>query len=95
MPRRYALDEEERETDLLSERANHPLWFYPLHNCRAIPIDMAGFAVNLKLVLEKPRVVFGRNVHGGVSRYGYLESDFLEHFTTRAKVECMGSETEV
>lgn len=56
---------------------------------------MAGFAVNLNLVLEKPRVVFGRNVHGGVSRYGYLESDFLEHFTTRAKVECMGSETEV
>ena len=56
---------------------------------------MAGFAVNLKLVLEKPRVAFGRNVHGGVSRYGYLESDFLEHFITRAKVECMGSETEV
>ena len=56
---------------------------------------MAGFAVNLKLVLQKPRVVFGRNVRGGVSRFGYLESDFLEQLTTRASVECMGSETEV
>lgn len=56
---------------------------------------MAGFAIHLKLVLAKPSALFGRKVRGGVSRIGYLETDFLEHFTTRAGLECRGSETQV
>ena len=56
---------------------------------------MAGFAINLRLLLEKPNVVFGRDIRGNVPETGHLESDFLEHFTTRDSVECLGSETEV
>ena len=56
---------------------------------------MAGFAINLKLLLEKPDVIFGRDIRGNVSKAGHLETDFLEHFTTRDSVECLGSETEV
>ena len=56
---------------------------------------MAGFAINLRLVLAKPRALFGRTVRGGVSKVGFLETNFLEQFTTRASVECKGSETEV
>lgn len=68
---------------------------FNLANRRAIPIDMAGFAITLRLLLEKPDVLFGQNVHGRMSKIGYLESDFLEHFATRNSVECLGSETEV
>lgn len=56
---------------------------------------MAGFAISLRLLLEKPDVVFGQNLHGHMSKMGHLESDFLEHFATRNSVECLGSETEV
>ena len=68
---------------------------FNLANCRAIPIDMAGFAITSRLLLEKPDVLFGQNVHGQMSKTGYLESDFLEHFATRNSVQCLGSETEV
>ena len=56
---------------------------------------MAGFAINLRLLLENPNVIFGRDIWGNLSKTGHLESDFLEHFTTRDSVECLGSETEV
>ena len=56
---------------------------------------MAGFAISLRLLLEKPDIVFGQNLHGRMSIVGHLESDFLEHFATRNSLECLGSETEV
>ena len=37
----------------------------------------------------------GREVGGGYSRVGQLETNLLEHFTTRERVECRGSNEEV
>ena len=62
---------------------------------RRIPIDMAGFAVNLRLILTRPEVWIGRDVHGEDSKVGQLETNFLEHFTSREKLECRGSNSEV
>ena len=67
-------------------------------NCyyfRKFPVDMAGFAINLRYFLKKPSVMVGLNVRGHSSRNGYLETDLLEHFTTKGTVECLGSNHEV
>ncbi len=55
---------------------------------------MAGFALNLAQVM-KSDVQFGVNVNGKDSASGQLETDFLEHFTTKDTVECRGSNEEV
>ncbi|XP_012559154.1 galactosylgalactosylxylosylprotein 3-beta-glucuronosyltransferase 3 [Hydra vulgaris] len=50
---------------------------------RSFPLDMAGFAVNLNLLLkEKPKVVFDIN-----AKRGYLEPTFLESITTIDQLE--------
>ena len=56
---------------------------------------MAGFAIHLCQFFKHPEVRFGVDVHGNLSKKGYLETDLLEHFTTKSEVECRGSETEV
>ena len=56
---------------------------------------MAGFAINLRAILEKSNVWFGMTVKGKQSQTGQLETDLLEHFTTRDQVECRGSNSEV
>ena len=62
---------------------------------RALPVDMAAFAVDLCEVVKLPRARVGVTVQGHASKLGFLESDFLQHFTSRSKVECRGSEKEV
>ncbi len=62
---------------------------------RKVPIDMAGFAVNLKLFLLKPWVKFGITTSGKKSKTGQLETNLLEHFITRDEIECRGSNSEV
>ena len=37
----------------------------------------------------------GVNIHGGSSKVGYLESDFVQHFANKSSVECRGSDKEV
>eukprot|EP00112_Aurelia_sp_Birch-Aquarium-sp1_P008254 Seg1904.7 transcript_id=Seg1904.7/GoldUCD/mRNA.D3Y31 product="hypothetical protein" protein_id=Seg1904.7/GoldUCD/D3Y31 len=50
---------------------------------RSFPLDMAGFSVNLKvLVKERPWVQFDQN-----TKRGYLEPTFLEQLTTREELE--------
>ncbi len=63
--------------------------------CRSFPIDMAGFAVHVNLILSKPKVKIGFDRNEKKSKLGYLESDFLEHFANRKTVECLGSNKEV
>ncbi|XP_053545385.1 galactosylgalactosylxylosylprotein 3-beta-glucuronosyltransferase 1-like [Bombina bombina] len=41
---------------------------------RRFAIDMAGFAINLKLILEKPRAMFRLDVKGGYQETSLLES---------------------
>ena len=60
-----------------------------------MPIDMAGFAVNLRLLLARPDVWIGKDPQGRDTKVGQLETNFLEHFTTREKVECRGLNSEV
>lgn len=47
-------------------------WYSIWKETRIFPIDMAGFAINLKVLFEKPEVYFVRNV--GI---GEVESQFL------------------
>nr|XP_039248096.1 galactosylgalactosylxylosylprotein 3-beta-glucuronosyltransferase 3-like [Styela clava] len=49
---------------------------------RPYPIDMAGFATNIELVLEHPEAVFSNEVPRG-----YQESHFLSKIVTREKLE--------
>ncbi|XP_067011270.2 galactosylgalactosylxylosylprotein 3-beta-glucuronosyltransferase I [Anabrus simplex] len=49
---------------------------------RPFPIDMAGFAINLELLLHHPEAKFSFDVEGG-----YQESEILRHITTRDKLE--------
>ena len=51
---------------------------------RTIPIDMAGFAINAKLVANNPRLLFNPNVVGSA------ESSFLSKVTSRHKLEPPG-----
>ena len=59
---------------------------------RMFLVDMAGFAIHL---CQHPKARVGVNVHGKRSKLGFLETDLLEHFTSRSAVECRGSEKEV
>ena len=65
-----------------------------LHS-RMFLVDMAGFAIHLCQFFKHPKAIVGVNIHGNSSKPGYLETDLLEHFTSRSAVECRGSETEV
>ena len=56
---------------------------------------MAGFAIHLCQLFKHPQAKIGVTVHGQDSQGGHLETDFLEHFTDRSRVECRGSENEV
>ena len=54
---------------------------------RSFPIDMAGFAISLNLLIkEKPDVVFDSSV-----KRGYLEPTFLEKLTTVDELEPLAS----
>ncbi|KTG42719.1 hypothetical protein cypCar_00026152 [Cyprinus carpio] len=49
---------------------------------RPFPIDMAGFAVSLRLVLTNPQARFD-----GDAQMGFLESSFLQHLVTLDDLE--------
>ena len=49
---------------------------------------MAGFAINVDLILKNKNAIFGINRHGNVIRR--LEEAFLEQFTTKETAECLG-----
>lgn len=49
---------------------------------RPFPMDMAGFAVSLRLVLSNPEACFD-----GDAQMGFLESSFLQHLVTMDDLE--------
>ncbi|KFD45132.1 hypothetical protein M513_13991 [Trichuris suis] len=49
---------------------------------RPFPIDMAAFAVNIQLVLDKPNLIFDYEV-----KRGYQESHFLQPLVKRSQLE--------
>ncbi|XP_076752609.1 glucuronyltransferase I [Xylocopa sonorina] len=49
---------------------------------RPFPLDMAGFAINLRLLLEHPDALFSYDVDGG-----YQESEILRQIVTRDELE--------
>ncbi|CAD6222430.1 GSCOCG00000967001-RA-CDS [Cotesia congregata] len=49
---------------------------------RSFPLDMAGFAINLKILLEKKDTAFSFR-----AKPGYQESEFLEQLVTRDQLE--------
>ncbi|KOC61719.1 Galactosylgalactosylxylosylprotein 3-beta-glucuronosyltransferase I [Habropoda laboriosa] len=49
---------------------------------RPFPLDMAGFAINLRLLLENPDAVFSYDVQGG-----YQESEILKQIVSRDELE--------
>ncbi|GAB6024558.1 Galactosylgalactosylxylosylprotein 3-beta-glucuronosyltransferase 2 [Chamberlinius hualienensis] len=49
---------------------------------RPFPIDMAGFSVNLKLILDSPEAIFSEN-----RQRGYVESSLLEKLITPSQLE--------
>ena len=79
----------------------HPVFWYFLFISllsamhRAFPLDMAGFAINVQKILDKPDVRVGLEENGKPTRRGYLETSFLEKFATRKTVECRGITNEV
>lgn len=63
---------------------------------RHIPVDMAAFAVNIKLLMKRPEVKMGYINQTVRSRHGFMESDFLQALgVNRRGVECRGSISEV
>ncbi|XP_060628582.2 galactosylgalactosylxylosylprotein 3-beta-glucuronosyltransferase 2 [Anolis sagrei] len=58
-------------------------WYTGWRAGRPFAIDMAGFAVNLQVILSNPKAVFRR--HG--SQPGMQESDFLRQITTMEELE--------
>ena len=65
---------------------------------RKFPLDMAGFGIHISELLSKPEAKIGfvhvKQVEKAV-KVGYMESVFLEYFTSRSTVECRGSDNEV
>lgn len=49
---------------------------------RTFPVDMAGFAINLRIVLEKKDAWFSYETRGG-----YQETEILEQMITRNELE--------
>ena len=62
---------------------------------RPFPIDMAGFAVHLCLLMNYPTVVIGRDRSSKLSKPGYLESNLLEQLVKKEALECRGPSDEV
>lgn len=60
------------ETPILSPQGKVKSWRTSWKPSRKFALDMAGFAVNLKLVINKPQANFNSNSH-----IGMLESNFL------------------
>ncbi|XP_078256132.1 galactosylgalactosylxylosylprotein 3-beta-glucuronosyltransferase 2 [Rhinoraja longicauda] len=58
-------------------------WYTGWRPDRPFAIDMAGFAVNLNVILSNPKAVFKR----GGSQPGMQESDFLKQITTVQELE--------
>ncbi|XP_033001268.1 galactosylgalactosylxylosylprotein 3-beta-glucuronosyltransferase 2 [Lacerta agilis] len=58
-------------------------WYTGWRAGRPFPIDMAGFAVSLQVILSNPKAIFRR--HG--SQPGMQESDFLRQITTVEELE--------
>ena len=56
---------------------------------------MAGFAIQLCLLLEHRNLVVGKDRHGRYTKPGFLETNFLEELATRHTVECRGPNNEV
>ena len=68
----------------------------PQRLLRTFPIDMAGFAVNLRLILENSLAHFGRTLSGEISRKAHLETDFISLFRIpQEELECMSDNKEV
>ena len=61
---------------------------------RKFPLDMAGFAINLRGLLEKSDIQVGLEPNGQPNPLGYLETRLLQKFVTRESVECRGSSKE-
>lgn len=55
---------------------------------------MAGFAINLRGLLEKSDIQVGLEPNGQPNPLGYLETRLLQKFVTRESVECRGSSKE-
>ena len=51
---------------------------------------MAGFAINIDLILKNKDVVLGIDKDGKANRR--LEDTFLKQFTTKETAECLGGE---
>jgi galactosylgalactosylxylosylprotein 3-beta-glucuronosyltransferase 3 len=71
---------EKPKVDILTGRVTG--WDITWNPTRPYGIDMAGFAVNLKLFLSKPKAKFAYKV-----RRGYQESEFLKHLATLEELE--------
>ena len=63
-----------------------PLTHTHTHTHRPVPMDMAGFAINVDRILES-KAVMGKT--GSGERCRRLETCFLEQFTTRETAECI------
>ncbi len=60
---------------------------------------MAGFAVNVQLLIQYPNALFGYNPHSRIKADGgWQESRFLENFSPGkddTRIECKGSQKQV
>ena len=57
-------------------------WFTYFRPDRGFAMDMAGFAVNVRLLLERPEASFSNTL-----KRGYLETYLLSALTTMAELE--------
>ncbi|KAL5493570.1 hypothetical protein EMCRGX_G014774 [Ephydatia muelleri] len=78
-----------------SSSGNITKWHVVWVPSRKIPIDMAGFAVNVEVLMKNRYVWMGRMEGGQVVRDGFLESEFLSQFVTRKDLECRSYEKEI
>ena len=63
-------------------------WHTAFGRERQFPIDMAGFATNLKLLLNNPGAAFTR------SKFGFMETNFLKQLQVSVEeLECKGEES--
>ena len=58
------------------------------HTHRPMPIDMAGFSINIDLIVRNEDAVIGKSSNN--TKCTQLETCFLEQFTTRETAECIG-----
>ena len=57
-------------------------WFTYFRPDRAFATDMAGFSINVRLLLDRPEAVFKNTV-----RRGHLETNLLSAITTMGELE--------